>query len=90
MARFPDSPDQQINYQILIKGKLDDSWAEWLGDFEMDYINQDGLMVTMISGNFADQAALRGALVQLWDLNLTVLQVKKVNSEKEINPFCEE
>jgi hypothetical protein len=34
----------------------------------------DGLGITTISGTF-DQAALRGLLSYLWDMNLTVLSV---------------
>ena len=38
----------------------------------------DGAPVTTLSGTF-DQAALRGLLSKIWDLNLTVLSVTRVN-----------
>jgi len=41
---------------------------------------QGGLLVTTLTGPVADQAALRGILCKLWDLNLTLISI--VQSDK--------
>ena len=62
-------------YTIRVRGKLDESWFDWLGGVAMSFEPEpDGLGVTTLSGSF-DQAALRGLLTYLWDMNLTVLGV---------------
>jgi hypothetical protein len=83
MAQFPYPPDQQTNYQVFIEGKLDCSWSDWLGELELEYTTLDGSIATVISGNFVDQAALRGVLIRLWDLNLKVIQVKKITMNQQ-------
>jgi hypothetical protein len=37
----------------------------------------DGLWVTTLTGTLPDQAALRGLLSRIWDLNLTLIAVKR-------------
>ena len=37
---------------------------------------------TTLAGPVADQAALRGMLCQLWDLNLTVISVRRTGGEE--------
>jgi hypothetical protein len=41
---------------------------------------KDGRFTTTFRGAMADQATLRGILNQLWDLNLTILSVNRVES----------
>jgi hypothetical protein len=43
----------------------------------------DGRQVTTLTGTIVDQAALRGILVKLWDLNLTLISVTRVETSKE-------
>lgn len=68
-------------YEIRVLGKLDASWQVWLNDMTItretagpDANTADPIIV--LRGPVADQAALRGLLVRLWDLNLTVLSVR--------------
>ena len=68
--------DQDIVYQIKTRGNLD---RDWLACFDGLSAVFDG-EITAVSGVFADQAALRGLLNCLWDLNLTVLSVTQENS----------
>ena len=40
----------------------------------------EGATVTLFTGPIADQAALRGILNKLWDLNLTLISVSRVET----------
>ena len=75
--------DQQKSgntYQIVIHEQLDESWAEWLNDFELAYGTDDqGKPITILTGSVPDQAALNGLLTKIWDLNLTVLSVQQID-----------
>lgn len=64
-------------YQITVQGALDPEWAMWLHGLTLTSAEVDGQSVTTLSGPVADQAALRGILNQLWDLNLTVISVER-------------
>lgn len=71
---------QAQNYQITVHGKVDQSWSEWFGGLTLTTsIDQDGTTITRLSGTLSDQGALRGILNSLWDLNLTLLSVKRKN-----------
>ena len=64
-------------YLIRILGTLDQSWFDWLGDIRCTTSKStDGRLVTTLVGQFRDQAALLGLLNTLYDLHLTLLQVK--------------
>ncbi len=61
---------------IRVKGHLDQSWAEWLGEIEMAH-QPDGS--TMLTGSLPDQAALFGLLLKLRDLGVPLLGVRQVD-----------
>jgi hypothetical protein len=44
---------------------------------------QESAAVTTLVGPVADQAALRGTLCKLWDLNLTLISLRRVEAEGE-------
>ena len=63
------------DYEIRVEGQLDEQWSDWF----------DGLSVregtdgeTLLKGEVADQAALRGILEKVWNLNLVLLSVKRL------------
>jgi len=60
------------NYEIKLRGHLDQRWSEWFSDLKFTYLDED---VTLLSGSFSDQAALHGLLERIRDLNLTLLSV---------------
>jgi hypothetical protein len=62
-------------YQIRVKGVLDPKWSSWFEGFTIEGEMDN----TLITGKFADQAALRGALNKLWDLNLDLISVNQIN-----------
>jgi hypothetical protein len=71
---------KESTYQITIEGILKDSWSDWFGGIEISCSSSaGGLNVTVLNGSFPDQAALRGVLMKLWDLNATLLEVKRVD-----------
>lgn len=67
-------------YRITVEGKIDPSWSDWLGGMQLVTRKEaDDMTVTTLFGVLIDQAALRGLLNRLWDLNLIVHSVEQVN-----------
>jgi hypothetical protein len=74
MKQRPD-PDRPTTYQIQVQGRLDENWSDWLDEMTITYDSG----VTALIGPVADQAALRGILCELWDLNLTLISVVQID-----------
>lgn len=70
------------HYQILLEGCLDNRWADWFDGLTLTTEQQNGDL-TILSGPIADQAALRGLLNQLWDFNLTLVGVIRLDPTLE-------
>ncbi len=69
--------DNSCIYRIRIEGKLDERWSDWFSG--MTLAVEDGeTMVTTLTGP-ADQAALRGILNKLWDLNRVLVSVNLID-----------
>ena len=67
-------------YQITVEGKIDASWSDWLNGMRLvSRKESDDMIVTTLSGFLTDQAALRGLLNRLWDLNLAVRAVQQID-----------
>lgn len=80
---------ESLQYRIVIRGELDDGWSEWLGDVSLDRPNRiHGSGNTTIFSEIPDQAALRGILNKIWDLNLTLISVNR--QEKTSNGGTDE
>jgi hypothetical protein len=45
--------------------------------------NEAGAPAVVLTGFLADQAALRGVLNRLWDLNLDVISVNRIDKHRE-------
>ena len=71
---------QAYTYRIKLKGALNPSITDWLGDIS---IIPQGNGETLLIGEFPDQPVLRGFLDNLWNFNFTVLSVEKINNEKD-------
>jgi hypothetical protein len=66
----------QTTYQITIRGSLDSGWETWFDGITIVRGRlADGSWISVLTGRVVDQAALRGILCRLWDLNLTVVSV---------------
>ena len=73
-----NTPQQSNTYHILVKETLDHPFADWYGDLTiMPQENGETLLI----GSFTDQPALRGFLEQLWNLNITVITIERIESE---------
>jgi len=67
--------NSKMKYQIKIKGALDESWSDWLGEMEITCAEEDGAVTTTIRGEAPDQPALFGILDRIRDLNLALISV---------------
>jgi hypothetical protein len=73
--------EQQGNiYQIVVQGQLDQNWSTWFEELEISHIEGEVAPLTILTGPFVDQAALRGVLTKLWDLRLTLISVTKIDN----------
>ena len=62
-------------YQIQVQGRLDDKWVGWFSGLALTFEGD----TTTLTGAVADQSALRGILTKLWDLNLVLISVNRLN-----------
>jgi hypothetical protein len=62
----------------MVEGKIDASWSDWLCGMQLASRKEHGMQVTTLSGILTDQAALRGLLNRLWDLNLVLRSVQQI------------
>lgn len=71
-------------YEIRVQGSVSERWTNWFEDMTIQIEPAtDGTQITTLSGPLADQAALRGLLVKLWNLNLTLISVSRVEPGAE-------
>jgi hypothetical protein len=71
-------PERDIDslpiYEIRLPGRLDKDWSDWLDGMSITYEGD----VTVLRGQVVDQAALRGILSKIWDLNRTVISIRRI------------
>jgi hypothetical protein len=69
-------------YTITFQGRLDESWQNWFMDFRFSRQKDVyGNILTSMTGTVIDQAALRGVLYKIWDLNLTLISIQQIEPE---------
>lgn len=66
--------DKPVIYEIKLQGRLDRDWANWFEGMAIAHENDN----TILTGEVIDQAALRGILSKVWDLNRTIISVNQV------------
>lgn len=72
---------EEAVYRIEVQGTIGPRWEGWFEGLTLAIKDgNDGMPVTTLTGAVADQAALRGVLAKLWDLNLTLLSVTRIVS----------
>lgn len=65
-----------MQFEIQVLGQLDGGWSDWFQSLDVHTKTlEDGRTLTTLAGPIHDQAALRGILNKLWDLNLTLVTV---------------
>ncbi len=73
---------EQDRYQIQVQGWINERWTNWFDGMTMIYKSaEDDSPITILTGSVVDQAALRGLLTKIWDLNLAVISVNRIESE---------
>jgi hypothetical protein len=72
----------QGEYEIKVKGHLDERWSLWFEGMSIDTgFNQDGKPVTTFTGPMVDQAALHGVLARIRDINMPLISVNQVEAD---------
>ena len=70
-------------YEIKVKGHLDEERSYWFEGLTITTgFSQDGIPVTTFTGPMVDQAALHGVLARIRDMNLPLISVNQVESDK--------
>lgn len=80
--------DQEAHaYQIRIQGRLDPRWSGWFNGLAIKLESEEPL-ITSLTGSIVDQASLRGILTRLWNLNLSLISVVRLedSSLQPVNP----
>jgi hypothetical protein len=73
-----------VKYQIRVQGWISERWANWFDGVTMAYEGTEtDSPITTLTGPITDQAALRGLLTKIWDLNLTLISVARVETGTE-------
>jgi hypothetical protein len=75
------SPARITLYQIRLAGILDESWQDWFDDAHLshDPVRNE----TLLTGAFADQAALHGLLAKIRDLDLQLIELRRIEHESK-------
>lgn len=64
----------QFLYEIRVDGLLHERWSEWLDGLSLRLDQNE----TVLTAAVPDQAALRGLLNRIWDLNLEVISLSRL------------
>ena len=70
-------------YEIKVQGRLDDRWAKWFSGMAISSQDDRDGATSTLTGRIVDQAALRGVLERIWDLNLTLISLHVVNPDRQ-------
>jgi len=75
--------DEPMAYQIKVQGKLDLGWSDWLDGMTVTTEEEeDGTLITTLTGTVVDQSALLGILLKIGYLNLTLISVNRIEREQ--------
>ncbi len=66
-------------YEIRVEETLESWWTGWFSDMEIIPAENETCTGTILRGSLPDQAALFGLLGRIRDLNLTLVEVKRVD-----------
>jgi hypothetical protein len=87
----PDGINEAATYEIRFQGKLEVELSGWLGGrSQISEVVDGNSSMTCLTVRVPDQAALRGVLNRLWDLNVTLTCVRKIGAvpDKETDHEC--
>jgi hypothetical protein len=77
----PSGKSAQSFYEIQVQGELDQGWESYIDGLVVRYEPSSKPCVTTLICPVVDQAALRGLLCRLWDLNLALIAVRRVMTD---------
>lgn len=72
----PTSPTPTV-YRITVAGRVSPEWSAWLNGLTIS-LESEQPPVTVLCGPLVDQARLRGILNRLWDLNLSLVRLERI------------
>ena len=82
MKPHPIISDEPVLYRIEIRGRLDQSWSDWLENLAVSVREEQSGSITTLQGVIQDQAVLHGLLARLHDLGLVLLRVERCSSSE--------
>ena len=75
--------DKPVCYQIKLKGIICEDWSGWFNGMKITTQKEsEENQITTLRGVVFDQAALRGILCKIWDLNMTIISVSQIVMNK--------
>ena len=66
-------------YEIRVAESIDNLWLQWFNELELVPILEHAGPGTLLRGCLPDQSALFGLLARVRDLNLTLLEVRRIS-----------
>ena len=81
MAKAHQSGARAV-YQITVQGRLDACWSDWFSGLRVVVEDMHRNTPTTTLTGRVDQAALRGVLNKIWDLNLTLISVVPIETDE--------
>ena len=77
--------EAQDRYLVRVQGWIGERWAHWFDGTTMTYEGtEDNSPITILTVTVVDQAALRGLLNKIWDLNLTLISVSRMGIDPQL------
>ncbi len=81
------APAKTACYEIRVMGVLEQPWTSWFEPLSITYDRNDQQPVTILTCHAADQAFLRGLMNKIWDFNLTLISIQRMDHlEAETGP----
>lgn len=69
-------------YRIEISGSLGEHWVSWFEPLEITSEKDgNGGVVTVLTGPVNDPSELRGLLAKIWDLNMELISLERIDHE---------
>lgn len=76
--------DRPAVWRIWLEGRVEADWSQWFDLMSMRHERRkDGSWRTLVEGLLSDQAALRGVITRMWDLNMRVISLSRRDSLAE-------
>lgn len=72
--------DRPATYEVIVPGRLDESWSDWVEGMNMAYTCDEDSPVTTLTCT-VDQAALQGLLRRLYAMGLPLISVDCIDCD---------